>query len=87
MFLTETWLTDQSDQAIISSITPAGYSMIHTPRANGARGGGVAVIYRQNMNVKLMKRHHATSFETTDSKVMHKSEVVRFLVIYRPPPS
>ena len=38
MILTESWLTDRGeDQLVINSITPTGYSMIHTPRSGGAR--------------------------------------------------
>ena len=60
MFLTETWLIND-----IGDITDTGYSVPHTSRVRGTRGGGVAVIHGQNIIVGLMKPPRATFLENT----------------------
>ena len=43
LFLTETWLYDQGDEAYITDMTPDGYQFHSFPRC-GRRGGGIALV-------------------------------------------
>ena len=48
LFMTETWLYDQGDEAYITDMTPDGYHIYSFPRC-GRRGGGIAL----SLNVRL----------------------------------
>lgn len=85
--LTETWLTgDDRDNAIKSQLVPAGYKLLHVPRA-GSRGGGVAVISKEQYGIKLDTAFQATSFETMSVIITVGSQAFRVIVVYRVPPS
>ena len=43
LFMTETWLYDQGDEAYITDMTPDGYQIYSFPRC-GWRGGGIALV-------------------------------------------
>lgn len=79
--LTETWLTGTiDDEPIISAILPSGYGIIHAPR--GSRGGGIAVIYRQSLDISRIEISHQ-SFEVLEC-VLRGSKMLRVCVIYQP---
>ncbi|KAL8611832.1 hypothetical protein ACOMHN_041294 [Nucella lapillus] len=89
MFITETWLKPQGDEAACVDLTPGGYSMRSFPR-QARRGGGIAFITRNSLF------EHATV--TTEFPFDHNSfELVQltldghhrvsFFCLYRPPPS
>ena len=48
--VSETWLT-VNDTAILSEITPQGYTLHHCPRSD-RRGGGTALILKESINVE-----------------------------------
>lgn len=48
----ETWL-HPDDDAVIAALNPGGYRFCHTPRLH-KRGGGVALLYRSNLDVKVV---------------------------------
>ena len=55
--ITETWLT-QNDAVVCREITPAGYRLLHRPRADHV-GGGTALLYKKVLtyvNSLLVKR-------------------------------
>ncbi|KAL8595563.1 hypothetical protein ACOMHN_025600 [Nucella lapillus] len=89
MFITETWLKPQGDEAACVDVTPGGYSMRSFPR-QARRGGGIAFITRNSLF------EHATV--TTEFPFDHNSfelvqltldghHRVNFFCLYRPPPS
>ena len=52
MCIIETWVKDNhKDLLALKESTPKGFSSISVPRTSG-RGGGLAMIYRQELNVK-----------------------------------
>ena len=51
MFLTETWMRSHGDEAKYADLTPSGYSLRSFPCAT--RGGGLAVILRDNFPVTI----------------------------------
>ncbi|KAL8559702.1 hypothetical protein ACOMHN_002235 [Nucella lapillus] len=88
MFITETWLKPQGDEAACVDVTPGGYSMRSFPR-QARRGGGIAFITRNSLF------EHATvtefpfdhnSFELVQL-TLDGHHRVNFFCLYRPPPS
>ena len=59
--ITETWLT-QNDAAVCKEITPDGYRLFYCPRAD-RRGGGIALLCRESLNVRRLSTGEKTSFE------------------------
>ena len=87
--VTESWLSDSPKQQLtISQFRSllSGYDVLSCPRRS-RKGGGTAVIARQNLNVKLNKNGSFTSFEAMDLDVRVGSDFIRLIVVYRPPPS
>jgi hypothetical protein len=82
--LTETWFDKDEDRASLASVTPDGYSIYHIPRLN-RRGGGVAVIYRDTIKKRVNKVEELASFEYLDISISQDSEILRLVVVYRPP--
>ncbi|KAK2144742.1 hypothetical protein LSH36_734g01020 [Paralvinella palmiformis] len=89
--ITETWLGTVIDDHVLSDIIPSGYDILHTARS-GSRGGGVAVVFKQGLNMKKIVSttsdvHAYTHFEHLDCYVSTGAKPSRLCVIYRPPPS
>ena len=66
---------------------PPGYRITHVHRENPdqTRGGGLAIVYRDSINVS--PRNHNTSFEFQLVNIGLKSRVIVLANIYRPPSS
>lgn len=47
----ETWVPVNSPDAVSNSMVPQGYRVINAPRTDGRRAGGVAFIYRDDLNI------------------------------------
>ncbi|XP_062616025.1 uncharacterized protein LOC134277724 [Saccostrea cucullata] len=87
MVLTETWLGSNTDNAILSELTPNGYNFTNNPRVD-RRGGGLAIIHEKQVSVKpANKDAKYTNFEHLECSVGVKNKFIRIAVIYRPPPS
>ncbi|VDI45621.1 Hypothetical predicted protein, partial [Mytilus galloprovincialis] len=85
--LSETWLGTTIDKLVTSELIPDGYD-IHQVSRKDQRGGGLAVVYKTNLDVKLVKNDcHSTHFELMECKIATKNQHLRLCVIYRPPPS
>lgn len=54
--LGESWVPADSPDAVRGCMLPPGYLVVHTPRARG-RGGGVAFIYQEGLNVTPVSGH------------------------------
>ena len=86
MAFTETWLlAGDTDGAVISDVTPTGYVFRHVSRER--RGGGVAVLCKKSLNVKINSMNRYKSFEYIDTMLHSNSKTLRLVVVYRPPPS
>ena len=84
-FLTETWLKRQLDPVvpyILASVS--GYSFYSQPRAQ-RRGGGVGIFTRSNLLFAGKVVHSYKSFECLELCLRANSELLRVVVIYRPP--
>ena len=62
--LSETWFNSEEDNdTYINSLLPAGYDLQHANRGNGRRGGGVALIHKNNIKLKRNATLNFTQFE------------------------
>ena len=84
--LTETWLPPDTLPSTLNSITPANYSIIHSPRLHG-KGGGIAFIYRSYLKIVKLTLPAVSSFEALCIKLSVASSSFTILTIYRPPKS
>lgn len=85
--LTETWLGTKTDKAVISEIKPDSYEILQVPRKD-KRGGGVALIYKDAIDIKRSKPILSyTHFELLECNVTVQSIRFRLCIVYRPPPS
>jgi len=81
--ITETWLSD-SDSAVCYKITPPGYKLFLCPGSD-RRGGGTALLFRDNINVCKLESGSKISFEFSEYRVCTGSLCIRLVIIYRPP--
>ena len=90
--LTETWLSseDSKNKHGIDQCVAHGYSLHHSPRTSGRRGGGVGLLVSNAIKVTLKRIHVSplnTSFELMEAVLTICSVSLRLIVIYRMPPS
>ena len=82
--LTETWLTEQGDEAQKAEMTPAGYILKSFPRKN-RRGGGLAFLMKKSWErhvvIKLLS---FSTFEAFEACVVYNSVSVTLICLYRP---
>ena len=88
--LTETWLSNEDckNKHVIDQCVAHGYTLHHTPRTSGRRGGGVGILV--NNQVTFRQIHvspQITSFELMEAVLTICSISLRLIVIYRMPPS
>lgn len=89
VFLTETWINENSNDIALHHSTPDGYTFLHTPRKGDRKGGGVAIITRSFLTPKDISRcfKDYLSFEFIVSTFRIEHQTVNICVLYRPPPS
>ena len=89
--LTETWLSseDSKNKHVIDQCVAHGYSLHHSPRISGRRGGGMGLLVSNAIKVTF-KRIHASplimSFELMEAVLTICSVSLRLIVIYCVPP-
>jgi len=67
--LTKTWLGSAIDKSVIAEITPDSYDLKHISR-NDRKGGGVAVIFNKNLDVKpVASKNSFSHFELLECNV------------------
>ena len=81
--LTETWL-GKNDDAHRAEITPTGFKLIDLSR-NDRRGGGTALLFKENLNIQKTAAKELRSFEYLQLIVSSGTFKVRVAVLYRPP--
>ena len=81
--ITETWLT-QNDAVVCREITPAGYRLLHCPRADRA-GGGTALLFKDRFNELQFSAGEKSSFEFSEYLIDASSFQFRLVIIYRIP--
>ena len=88
LFLTETWLTDDSN-SITARIKSYGYKIIHETRnctsTGKLRGGGVAIIHKKDLNfTKVFIGGHLSTIEAVAAKIrLSSGEMLLCCCVYR----
>lgn len=88
--LTETWLGSTVDRSCLGELIPTGYEIKHVPRQSNRHGGGVAVIYKERLSLKVLdstKNQNITQFEFMECNLNIGPANLHLSVVYRPPPS
>ena len=84
--LTEMWIKEDENNTIPNHLCPSGYNTISIPHINRT-GGGIAVIYRSNLDVKLNSSYNFEAMECVDFSLNLDRYNILLAVIYRPPNS
>ena len=83
--LTESWINDNiSDLLCLNSATPSAYSFISVPRKSD-RGGGLVLIYKSSLRVRLKPSLNNDSFESMLAEVVYDHIQMGMILVYRPP--
>ena len=84
--LTETWLTHDNGDQILSTMVPSEFSFIQVPRPSSRRCGGVGVVFKSTIAATLVADSQAyDSFEYMDVRLKFGNRTLRLLVVYSPP--
>ena len=89
--VTETWVYENSPDVHKRDAAPAGFSIVHahrsiTPHTRGKQhGGGVALIHREDIRVRVIPTPSTRTFEILLVKVINCTIGLMIAVIYRPP--
>ena len=83
--VTEMWLSD-GDHTLISTsdFTKHNYNIAVLNRQM-RRGGGLALIYKTNQNLQVLKTGMARSFEYAIWKLTTQSKSITYITVYHPP--
>lgn len=73
-----------SQQSSKNYLCPPTYSFISTPRSAG-KGGGVAIVFKQSLNVRTVSVRVYSSFEVQRVVLESTSSALFCVLIYRPP--
>ncbi|MDY6842298.1 MAG: hypothetical protein SV429_12585, partial [Pseudomonadota bacterium] len=85
--ITESWLCEKGDEAVISDMTPSTHTTQSFPRKD-RKGGGICVIHVSSMTKNLFfKQLQFRSFEAVQVHYLHQKSSLYFVCIYRPPPN
>ena len=80
--LTETWIRDD-DTLTETQICPPGYKAVSIPQL-GWTGGGIALIHRDNLQVKRDTTYSFQAMECTSLNLLLHSKPLHLTIIYRP---
>ena len=81
--ITETWLTER-DMAHKAEIILPGFKLLDYPRV-GRMGGGTALLFRENIEVKRNDGGERKSFEFSEWIIQYYSTKLRIIIVYRIP--
>ena len=71
----------------MASLSPDGYCFQNSPRENDRLGGGVGVMYKSIIGIKLTHANQCRSFEFSEWNVTIQNHVIKPVAVYRPPSS
>jgi len=91
LLLSETWFTTDTPSSMLLDIAPSGFSALHVVRPIGtgkpSRGGGLAVVFRQSVPVRvhpLADKFQPSTFELQLLRVGAATPPLTVVNIYRP---
>ena len=87
--LCETWLieSDERDTVCVNELLPDGYTIERVDRNNGQIGGGLAIVYKQHIQLKFNHHTSTNQFEYILCTINVKNKSTSICAVYRPPPS
>ena len=86
--LTETWLKTGDEETVLANeLCPSGYSFKHLPRPDDSGFGGIGLVFRDSLCVKVKHAFTFSSFEIMYIVLSAGSQSMHIYIIYRPPPS
>ena len=84
IFVTETWLSAQGDEAKTVELAPSGFDVKSFPRQSRSRGGGIATVDKStlgsNITFKTKFDFTHTSFEVVQASVTLRHNTLHFSV-------
>ena len=83
--LTETWI-GEDDTTTPGRLCPSGYKALSVSR-HGRTGGGIAIVYKNNLNINITKGQPLETMESTCFSINTGFKAVNLTAIYRPPDS
>ena len=85
--ISETWLKEYGDEAIIKVMLPASYTMVNEMRSESL-GGGVGIIVHKKFRYKQIKdKGNFSTFEYIEIKINTDTGLLTVINVYRPPKS
>lgn len=85
LIITETWLREAGHEVVITPMTPRGFVFVNHPRQSKRLGGGIAIIFRKSLIVKLLSDETFTTFESMNFTITCGKPTLRVLRVYHPP--
>jgi Endonuclease-reverse transcriptase len=84
--LCETWTRHGAHDAVNRDFVPDGYDVINKPRDGGRPGGGLATLFKSELNVREIPSDiKPTTFDLLVTTIGEGSEQILLANIYRPP--
>ena len=91
LFVTETWLSAQGDEAKTVELAPSGFDVKSFPRQSRSRGDGIATVYKSTLGANITFKTNFdfthTSFEVVQASITLQHNTLHFFSLYRPPPN
>ena len=88
LFVTETWLSAQCDEAKTVELAPSGFDVKSFPRQSRRRGGGIAIKYKSisgsNITFKTNLEFTHTSFEVVQESITLQHNTLHFFLSVPP---
>jgi hypothetical protein len=88
--ITESWIQSDAPNAVKLDIAPPVYRVHRAFRgssANGVRGGGIAVVFRENIDLLPIDLGQYAQFELQCLKMVSTASTLIIVCLYRPPGS
>ena len=82
--ISETWLKADGDDVIRGELLQEGFCFNDVPRED-RKGGGLALLYRNNLKVSVCPYKEYRSFECVEWKISNQTLIFSVFGIYRPP--
>jgi hypothetical protein len=82
MIVTESWLRND-DHVIIGESTPPGYSFLNIPRPDGTSYGGIAIVFKSQLQLRLRTNPSITTYFES-ACITDNVGLLNLVVIYRP---
>ena len=90
-FVTETWLSNQSDEARTVELSTSGFDVRSCPRRLQSRGGGIATACKSSIGSDIIFKTNFdfthTSFEVVQASITLQHKKQHFICLYRPRPN